>query len=399
MPSKRPETNAEERRFMANFRCSTYHTRHREERNAKTRARMAALRAREGTLPPAEQERKRVARHAAAAKYREKWGFRVLRVKTGLTYDRNAWRLAKVAREARYKARVVREQEKAEAQMEEARHWQQEELAAKQACLELKRARKRGADAESSGRLNRRPPWLSSQLAFMWADDLADPQRGEVYVNMDMHYFAYRTQADLAIADLIVGLYETGYFVDAVHREVGPGIRRDTIDGSNYLQDVVDEVAIRRQQEDYNYYSQYIQLNDHRDWWDERLLDFTVGLVSVDESPGLEHQWVKTFWHVLSLALLLTLTLGSSLSEVRTRDVAVLLAWRFLHQMCNVRARSYHMGRMTETNQGSSLYLASMSSNDGLENSLPVNARAGGNTVEGVEDGGMCTFLALNDDA
>ncbi|KAJ7437067.1 hypothetical protein B0H11DRAFT_1936181 [Mycena galericulata] len=183
MPSKRPETNAEERHFMANFRCSTYHTRHREERNAKTRARMAALRAREGTLPPAEQERKRVARHAAAAKYREKWGFRVLRVKTGLTYDRNAWRLAKVAREARYKARVVREQEKAEAQrMEEARHWQQEELAAKQACLELKRARKRGADAESSGRLNRRPPWLSSQLAFMWADDLADPQRGEVYV-------------------------------------------------------------------------------------------------------------------------------------------------------------------------------------------------------------------------
>ncbi|KAJ7889822.1 hypothetical protein B0H14DRAFT_2561517 [Mycena olivaceomarginata] len=73
----------DERKFMQNWNSSQYHARHREERNAKTRERMARLRARECKLPKEEQEARRLRRLASAQKYRQK----------------NAWRLAKEARE------------------------------------------------------------------------------------------------------------------------------------------------------------------------------------------------------------------------------------------------------------------------------------------------------------
>ncbi|KAJ7077511.1 hypothetical protein B0H15DRAFT_955014 [Mycena belliarum] len=86
----------EERSFMQRFHSQTYHHRNREEHNAKTRLRMSALRAREATLPQADQDARLEARRASARKYREK----------------NAWHLARKAREARAQAREHREAER-----------------------------------------------------------------------------------------------------------------------------------------------------------------------------------------------------------------------------------------------------------------------------------------------
>ncbi|KAJ7098190.1 hypothetical protein B0H15DRAFT_797758 [Mycena belliarum] len=95
----------------------------REERNAKTRLRMSALRAREATLPQADQEARLEARRASARKYREK----------------NAWRLARKAREARAQARELREAER------------QEALQARHAELRKARRRRRREKAEAIG--------------------------------------------------------------------------------------------------------------------------------------------------------------------------------------------------------------------------------------------------------
>ncbi|KAJ7033962.1 hypothetical protein C8F04DRAFT_1183714 [Mycena alexandri] len=93
MHAKANKNSDEDRRFMQSFNSSQYHARHREERNAKTRARMADLRAREHLLPLAEQEARKEARRESSRKYREK----------------HSWRLAKEAREARAQARKERE--------------------------------------------------------------------------------------------------------------------------------------------------------------------------------------------------------------------------------------------------------------------------------------------------
>jgi hypothetical protein len=62
--------DAEERRERQNASSRRYDDRNREERNAKTRARMARLRAQEATMPPEEQAVRREARHAADKNYR-----------------------------------------------------------------------------------------------------------------------------------------------------------------------------------------------------------------------------------------------------------------------------------------------------------------------------------------
>jgi hypothetical protein len=62
--------DAEERRERQNASSRRYDDRNREERNAKTRARMARLRAQEATMPPEEQAVCREARHAADKNYR-----------------------------------------------------------------------------------------------------------------------------------------------------------------------------------------------------------------------------------------------------------------------------------------------------------------------------------------
>ncbi|KAJ6504784.1 hypothetical protein C8R47DRAFT_1210033 [Mycena vitilis] len=87
---------ADEGRFMLNWYSCTYHARNRDERNAKTRARMAQLRLQENTLPPADENARQEARQAAAQKYRSK----------------NAEKLAQKARKARASARAAKERER-----------------------------------------------------------------------------------------------------------------------------------------------------------------------------------------------------------------------------------------------------------------------------------------------
>ncbi|KAJ7120551.1 hypothetical protein C8R43DRAFT_959794 [Mycena crocata] len=112
-PRKNGPYSAEERRFMQNFNSST----HREERNAKTRERMAVLRHQEHTMPQAVQERRKEARRASAKKYREQ----------------NAWRLAQKARASREQARELKAEEAAHL----ARHQRrQQRLQALQAAAE-----------------------------------------------------------------------------------------------------------------------------------------------------------------------------------------------------------------------------------------------------------------------
>jgi hypothetical protein len=62
--------DAEERRERRNESSRRYDDRNRDERNAKTRARMAQLRAHEATLPLEEQAARREARRAADKRYR-----------------------------------------------------------------------------------------------------------------------------------------------------------------------------------------------------------------------------------------------------------------------------------------------------------------------------------------
>ncbi|KAJ7480362.1 hypothetical protein B0H11DRAFT_2233491 [Mycena galericulata] len=279
-PAPRRQIDSEERRFMANFRCSTYHTRHREERNTKTRSRMAALRARESTLPVEEQERRREARRASAAKYREK----------------NAWRLAKVAREARNRARIIREQAKAQAQIEEARHREEEERAAEQAALEAKLARQQSRRRRREQRAAERLQLHAEQEAAIALLNIAfaDPQTGESYVSMDYDLlFALHGQGALRT------WYESGCFTAAA-REMGPAVHHDVLDGESRWPPVTSSMR--------DHHIRYIALDDHREWWDARLLEFTLGWVSTAEDghdAALEPRWVITFWHTLCLALLL----------------------------------------------------------------------------------------------
>ncbi|KAJ7620527.1 hypothetical protein DFH06DRAFT_1144057 [Mycena polygramma] len=81
----------DDRTFMLRIYSSSYHARHREERNAKTRARMASIRDKEATLPAEEKEARKEARREAARRYRQK----------------NAERLAQKARDARSRARAA----------------------------------------------------------------------------------------------------------------------------------------------------------------------------------------------------------------------------------------------------------------------------------------------------
>ncbi|KAJ7475082.1 hypothetical protein B0H11DRAFT_2235722 [Mycena galericulata] len=271
----------EERRFMANFRCSTYHARHREERNSKTRARMAALRAREAGLPQEEQERRREARNTSAAKYRAN----------------NAWRLAKAAREARYRARIVREQAKAQARMEEARLAREEQRAAEHAAEEAKAARheeRRRRRGQRLAQLRQCAAEAEAALALLEMG-YCDPQRGEQYMNIDFLYFA---NEDAATASW----YESAPAM-ATPREMGPGARHNSLDEGwlpwNY--NAYLRYPAKRHVE-------YLVLDDHRQWWDGCLLDFELGLVSITGEmgdAGLELRWVKTFLDVLSLALVL----------------------------------------------------------------------------------------------
>ncbi|KAJ6449240.1 hypothetical protein C8R47DRAFT_1230714 [Mycena vitilis] len=92
----KPANLIDDRTFMLRLYSSGYHARNREERNAKTRARMAGIRDKESTLPAEEQEARKAARLEAARRYRRK----------------NAERLAQKAREARASARAVRERER-----------------------------------------------------------------------------------------------------------------------------------------------------------------------------------------------------------------------------------------------------------------------------------------------
>ncbi|KAJ7081988.1 hypothetical protein C8R43DRAFT_965544 [Mycena crocata] len=81
--------DARERRFVEAIYSARYHRKNREERNRKTRLRMATLRAQDATLPPEQL----AARRASAKKYREQ----------------NKWKIAKKAREARRSAKEERQ--------------------------------------------------------------------------------------------------------------------------------------------------------------------------------------------------------------------------------------------------------------------------------------------------
>ncbi|KAJ6450538.1 hypothetical protein C8R47DRAFT_1084402 [Mycena vitilis] len=61
----------EEARLVQAWNSANYNDRNREERNAKKRVRMAALRQRQATMPPEIQEARAEARRAAAKKYRD----------------------------------------------------------------------------------------------------------------------------------------------------------------------------------------------------------------------------------------------------------------------------------------------------------------------------------------
>ncbi|KAJ7601648.1 hypothetical protein DFH06DRAFT_1352342 [Mycena polygramma] len=103
---------AGERRWMLNWYSATYHTRNRDERNAKTRARMAKLRLQEITLPPAEQEARQAARRSAAQKYRIK----------------NSAALAKKAQQARASASAAKEREQVRSNRRERIRQEREQM-------------------------------------------------------------------------------------------------------------------------------------------------------------------------------------------------------------------------------------------------------------------------------
>ncbi|KAJ7178514.1 hypothetical protein C8R43DRAFT_942175 [Mycena crocata] len=96
-PPRNPqeELEAQDRRLIEAIYSARYHRKNREERNRKTRLRMAALRAQDATLPPEQLATRLEARRASARKYREQ----------------NKWKIAKRAREAR---RLAKEQQQAE---------------------------------------------------------------------------------------------------------------------------------------------------------------------------------------------------------------------------------------------------------------------------------------------
>jgi hypothetical protein len=71
MPPRTVDDVERQERRQASWRC--YDHSHRDERNTKTKTRMACLRARLATLPEEEQEARRDARRASDLRYRARF--------------------------------------------------------------------------------------------------------------------------------------------------------------------------------------------------------------------------------------------------------------------------------------------------------------------------------------
>ncbi|KAJ7152147.1 hypothetical protein C8R43DRAFT_1127228 [Mycena crocata] len=314
------QRDPEEKRFLQNFHCSTYHMKHHEERNAKTRARMAKLRAAEVLLPTAEQKARQSARRASAAKYRAK----------------NSWRLAQEAREARAEQRELRERQR-ECEARELRRAGRAQQAAVRAHIDDLRQKRRERLA-AQGLLELVPEISEVTL-----------QEGERYVNMDYLVlnavrqntpkFASRVQYSQSHMDMDAFSREKGrhhgeevknyhstdemqYMVEDVHfqkyqygcgagdgewveqqwselnplasttRQMGQGVRHDML-----LQDFNDKKTGKY----------YVNLAACQTWAAIRMTECWLGGVHdpLRRDAVLERCWVRTFLHVIALAMYL----------------------------------------------------------------------------------------------